>query len=137
MVVGRCDKAVGFCREPPTNEKLERVLAAVRAEKHLLETLRIQRSAETAEVRDLGSQRGQNHLNRLIRYFAGYLIDPEGKCMHNQSTSYKHMVHTFRESSVVQSLCEEHHEQVCILRGGRFDICLPDLLQRASLPPAH
>lgn len=29
------------------------------------------------------------------------------------------------------------HEQVCILRGGRFDICLPDLLQCTSLPQVH
>lgn len=62
--------------------------------------------------------------------------------MHNQSTSNKHMVHTFRGSSVGQSLGEEHHQgdstkQVCILRGGRFDICLPDLLQCAFLPQAH
>lgn len=80
MVVERRDKALGFCREPPTNEKLERVLAAVCAEKCLLETFRIQGSAETAEVRDLRSKRGQNHLNHLIRYCAGYFIDPKGKC---------------------------------------------------------
>lgn len=62
--------------------------------------------------------------------------------MHNQFTSNKHMAHTFRGSSVGQSLREEHHHgdphgQVCILSGGRFDICLPDLLQCASLPQAH
>lgn len=59
VVSERCDKAVEFRREPPTNEKLERALAAVGAEKRLLETFRIQGSAETAEVWDLLSEREQ------------------------------------------------------------------------------
>lgn len=59
MVSERCDKAVEFCREPPTNERLERALAAVCAEKRLLETFRIQGSAETAEVQDLLSEGDQ------------------------------------------------------------------------------
>lgn len=61
--------------------------------------------------------------------------------MHNQPTSNRHMVHTLG-GCVGQSLWEEHHhgdphEQVCILRGGRLDICLPYVLQRASLSLAH
>lgn len=106
---------------------------------------RIQGSAETAEVLDLLSERGQNHLDRLISYFAGYFIDPQGKCEACIINSPQTSIWRIRSeggSSVGQSLCEEHHHgdphgQVCILSRGRVDICLPDLLQCASLPQAH